>query len=169
MKKIMGVLLLVLLISVFACAEEATPAEAPEDLYDAIEMSDTREMLEARFELNETEDGYFILENQVLLAFFEGGRLQAKARVFENAGEIAPAAAVPLDKLPSYKQGKPIDEVTEAFGAEGFEIMKINLADEDNAGLRRVLVWKSETGAVVQALFELDDNRWVLFAIAEVK
>ena len=47
--------------------------------------------------------------------------------------------------------------------------MKINLADEENAGVRRVLVWKTEAGNVVQALFELDDNEWVLFAIAEVK
>ena len=62
-----------------------------------------------------------------------------------------------------------IDDVTSAFGAEGLEIMKINLADEDDAGVRRVLVWKTEKNVVVQALFELDDNEWVLFAIAEVK
>jgi len=35
--------------------------------------------------------------------------------------------------------------------------------------LRRVLVWKTDENVVVQALFELDDNEWVLFAIAEVK
>ena len=62
-----------------------------------------------------------------------------------------------------------IDEVTEAFAAEGLEIMRINLADEENAGQRRVFVWKTNDGTVVQALFELDDNEWVLFAIAEVK
>lgn len=169
MKKIICVLVAVLLISVFACAEETTPAEAPDDLYSVIEMDAVKETLSGQYDMAETEGGYFLLENEVLLAFYESGRLYAKARVFESAADIAPTANIPFNKLSSYKQGMTIDEVTSAFGAEGFEIMKINLADEDNAGVRRVLVWKNEENAVVQALFELDDNKWVLFAIAEVK
>lgn len=169
MKKIICVLLCALFISVFACAEETTPADAPIELYEQIEMSAVKEELEVEFTLTETEDSYFLLENEVLLAFYESGRLQAKARFFENAADVAPAANIPLDKIAKYKQGMTIEKVTKAFGTEGLEIMKINLADEENAGLRRVLVWKTNENAVVQALFELDDNDWVLFAIAEVK
>ena len=169
MKKVICVLLCVLFVSVFACAEEATPAEAITGLYEQIEMSAVKEDLEAKFTLTETEDGYFLLEDEVLLAFYESGRLQAKTRRFENAADVAPAADIPLDAISKYKQGMTIEEVTEAFGAEGLEIMRINLADEEDAGLRRVLVWKTDENVVVQALFELDDNEWVLFAIAEVK
>lgn len=169
MKKAICVLLCTLFVSVFACAEEATPAEAANGLYEQIEMSAVREEIEKEFTLTETEDGYFLMENEVLLAFYESGRLYAKARQFENAADIAPIANIPLEKIAGYKQGMTIEEVTEAFGAEGLEIMEINLADEENAGLRRVLVWKTEENVVVQALFELDDNEWVLFAIAEVK
>ncbi len=169
MKKIICAVLFVLLVSVFACAEEATPAEAPAGLYDAIGMDAVKETLDGQYEMVGTEDGYYLLENEVLLAFYDSGRIYAKARVFESAADVAPTANLPLDKLSSYKQGMTIDEVTSAFGAEGLEIMKINLADEENAGVRRVLVWKTEADVVVQALFELDDNEWVLFAIAEVK
>jgi hypothetical protein len=132
-------------------------------------MSALKEELDAAFALTETEDGYFLLENEVLLSFYESGRLEAKTRFFENAADVSPIANIPLDKIAKYKQGMTIDEVTEAFAAEGLEIMRINLADEENAGQRRVFVWKTNDGTVVQALFELDDNEWVLFAIAEVK
>ncbi len=169
MKKILSVVLALLICLLPAMAETALNDQAQEDLYEQIEMGFTKAELDEKYKCAETEDGYFLYEGKVLCAFYESGRLQAKARAFENAGEIAPTANIPLTKLSSYKQGMSIEKVTEAFGVEGLEIMKINLADEEDAGVRRVLVWKTEAGNVVQALFELDDNEWVLFAIAEVK
>lgn len=170
MKKAFSVVLAILMMLLSAAAEtEAVEGEKTEELYSLIEMSSLKTELDALYESAETDEGYFLFENEVLIAFYESGRLQAKIRVFENISDIAPVSNLPMDKLSSYKQGMTIDEVTEAFGKEGLEIMKINLADEDGAAVRRVLVWKTETGSIVQALFELDDNEWVLFAIAEVK
>lgn len=168
MRKFLCILLAYLSVFCIAFSEE-TAQDASVDLYEQIEMSAVKDELDQAFECVQTEDGYILYENEVLCAFYESGRLMAKARAFENAADIAPVAGVPLEKLSSYKQGMTIEEVTDAFGAEGLEIMKINLADEDDAGVRRVLVWKTEANVVVQALFELDDNEWVLFAIAEVK
>ena len=165
MKKRFLALLAVLLMLPCAIAE----TDAPEDLYAIIEMTAVKAELDERYDCIETEDGYFLYEGEVLCAFYESGRLQAKTRVFENVGDIAPVADLPIEKLSSYKQGMTLAEVTGAFGEEGLEIMKTNLADEENSGVRLVLVWKTENGDVVQALFELDDNEWVLFAIAEVK
>ncbi len=169
MKKILLIMLVFCLGSCFSLAEEATPSDAPASVYEQIEMSAVKEEIDLLFEKEETEDGFFVYGGEALCAFYESGRLQAKARVFENVADLAPIANIPLDKISGYKQGMTIDDVTSAFGAEGLEIMKINLADEDDAGVRRVLVWKTEKNVVVQALFELDDNEWVLFAIAEVK
>jgi len=169
MKRVISVFLAFLIMMLPAVAEQATNSEAMEEIYDRIEMSKTKAELDDAFECAETEDGYFLYENSVLCAFYESGRLQAKTRVFESICDAAPVADIPLSKLSSYKQGMTIDEVTEAFGAEGLEIMRINLADEENAGQRRVLAWQTDAGIAVQALFELDDNEWVLFAIAEVK
>lgn len=169
MKKLLASLLVMLIGLLPAMAETALNDSETSDLYEQIEMTFTKAELDEKYDCTENEDGYFLYENEILCAFYESGRIQAKARAFENAGDIAPVANIPLDRLSSYKQGMTIEKVTEAFGAEGLEIMKINLADEENAGVRRVLVWKTEAGNVVQALFELDDNEWVLFAIAEVK
>lgn len=169
MKKTLLIMLVFCLVSCFAQAEVATPSQAPTSVYDQIEMSAVKEEIDLLFEKEETEDGFFLYGGEVLCAFYESGRLQAKARVFENVADLAPTANIPLDKISGYKQGMTIDNVTSAFGAEGLEIMKINLADEENAGVRRVFVWKTEENVVVQALFELDDNEWKLFAIAEVK
>lgn len=168
MKKMIFVLLAVFLVCQCAFAENEAPEEAAKDLYSGIEMNVLMENLSDLYEIRETEDGYFLVNGEVLLAFYESGRLQAKARTFENVSDIAPIAQIPLSELSGYKQGMPVQEVISAFGAEGLEIMRINLADEDDAGLRRVLVWKTQENKVVQALFELDDNEWVLFAIAEV-
>ena len=169
MKKLLAALLAMFICLLPAISETAQTDSEIKDLYEQIEMSFTKAELDEKYGCIETEEGYFLYENEILCAFYESGRLQAKSRAFENAGEIAPTANIPLTKLSSYKQGMTIEKVTEAFGCEGLEIMKINLADEENAGVRRVLVWKTEAGNVVQALFELDDNEWVLFAIAEVK
>lgn len=169
MKKILACILSFLFLIVPALSENASPEEVGSDLYDRIEMSARKDELDLKYACTETEENYFLYENEVMCVFYESGRLQAKLRAFESVLDVAPVADIPLDKLPSYKQGMKIDEVTGAFGCEGFEIMKINLADEDDAGVRRVLVWKTETGVHVQALFELDDNEWVLFAIAEGK
>lgn len=169
MKKWICMILIWMLAALTACAETASPFEAPADLYESIPMSAWKTELDKRHAFEETQDGYFLYDGGVLCAFYESGRLWAKARAFDSAEEIAPEADIPLEKLSSYKQGMLISEVENAFGAPGLEIMKINLADEDDSGVRRVLVWKTEEGNVVQALFELDDNEWKLFAIAEVK
>lgn len=165
MKKPICIILVVFLLVITACAETAVPT----DVYDGISMSDRKAEIDAKYTFEETQDGYFLYEGEVLCAFYESGRLWAKARMFENAGDIAPIADIPLSKLSSYKQGMLLEEVEKAFGAQGLEIMRINLADEDDSGVRRVLVWKTGEGKVVQALFELDDNQWKLFAVAEVK
>ena len=168
--KRMVLLVLVMLVYLAASGENAaTPSEAV-SAYDRIEMSMTKDEIAHLFDGVYDQDGeYIVFGGEVMCVFFESGRLQAKAKVFEDARDIAPVCAIPVKELSSYKQGMLISEVAEAFGSEGIEIMKINLADEDNAGVRRVFVWKTETNDCVQALFELDDNMWKLFAIAEVK
>ena len=50
----------------------------------------------------------------------------------------------------------------------GTELMRMNLSDEDDAGLRKLLAWKNPSGGVLEALFEQDDGEWILFAIGEI-
>jgi len=113
------------------------------------------------------EGDYVIFSGEAACAFYESGRLRAKAVVFDAITDIAPTAEIPLDNLRKLRQGAHIDEITTLFGCEGLEIMKINLSDEEESGVRRVLAWQTEEKISVQALFELDDGEWVLFAIVE--
>ena len=127
----------------------------------------TKEAIEALAPLTQ-EGEYLLFSGEVLLAFYESGRLKAKAMAFEDVRDIAPAASLPMEKIKKLKQGTEIDKVQAMIGAEGLEIMRMNLSDEDSSGVRRVLAWKDDDGEAVEMLFELDDNEWVLFAVVEI-
>lgn len=163
MKKVLACL--ILLASFFSgiCFSE----EAEVSAYDRIEMSFMKEEIVNLFGEGVREGEYEIFSGEVMCAFYESGRLMAKGLVYEAVCDIAPVADIPLESLKKLKQGAMISEITELFGCEGIEIMRINLSDEENAGVRLVLAWQNAEKITVQALFELDDGEWVLFAVAE--
>ena len=68
----------------------------------------------------------------------------------------------------SLRQGASIESVEELMGGSGREIAMLRLSDEENAGSRRVLAWANEAGDAMEALFELDDGQWVLFAAVRI-
>ena len=162
MKKFVFIML-VLVLTMCAAFSEETFLKA----YERVEMNFTYEEISKLFGKCEEQDGFFLFEDEVLCVFYESGRLQAKARVFDDLALLAPVAEYSSESLKKLKQGTSIEEVTEIFSVEGLEIMRINLSDEENPGVRRVLAWQNAEKANVQALFELDDGEWVLFAIAE--
>ena len=48
--------------------------------------------------------------------------------------------------------------VTAAFGAEGIEIMQL-ATDSGNGAGQYLMIWVSEDGGIVQALFNVTDNK----------
>ena len=162
MKKTLAlIVMLAAVLSLICCAEETPSA------YESIEMSFFKEDVIALFGEGTSDGEYMVLNGEVACAFYESGRLMAKSLVFENIAEVAQEAEIPLEKIRKLKQGTHFDEVKALMGADGTEIMRINLSDEDNAGVRRVMAWQNAGKVSVQALFELDDGEWLLFTIAE--
>ena len=162
MKKLLSwVLCAVLIASLFAFCEEIP-------MYERIEMDDTLETLTERYgEPVLTEDGYADFGG-ALCAFFESGRLRAKIVSFETLSEVAQVSDADFSKAKGLKKGASEEEVNALFGGAGAEIMRINLSDEENSGVQRVDAWINADGNAVQALFELDDGKWVLFAVVEI-
>ena len=161
MKKLLSwVLCAVLIASLFAFCEELP-------MYERIEMNDTLETLTERYGGPVlTEDGYADFGG-VLCAFFESGRLRAKIVSFDAISEAASFTDSDFSGARNLKKGAPEEEVNALFGGAGAEIMRINLSDEENSGVQRVDAWVNADGNAVQALFELEDGKWVLFAIVE--
>lgn len=156
MKKfLLAVLILVMTV---ACAAEGA--------YGMIAADATLETVTAAFGAPAEKDEYLLCDD-TLLSFWESGRLQAKIRDCENIAEVAAVTESSFDAVLKLKQGAPVDKVISELG-EGNEIMLITLADEDNAGVRKVLAWKHADGEVLEALFELDGGEWVLFAITVI-
>lgn len=162
MKRILAVILALIILCPVCFSESAAT-----DAYDLIEMSFTQDEIIKLLGEGEPAGEYVLFSESVLCAFYESGRLQAKCRVFDKITDAAVLCELPLEKLPSLKQGMPIDEFVDLIGTDGAEIMRINLSDEENAGMRRVIAWQNADGASIQALFEMDDGEWILFALAE--
>ena len=159
MKKLTALLAVVMLLC-------AAWAETDAD-YGRVEMTDTLETVVQK--LNEpawTQEGYADFGG-VLCAFYESGRLQAKAVKFDDIHAVAMATEVDFAPVRKLRQGTSIESVREIMGSEGTEIVRINPSDEENSGVMCVLAWKKEDGSVMQTLFEMEDGKWVLFAAVE--
>ena len=155
MKKFVCILLL--LSALVCCAENE---------YIQIEMNETLTEIEAIFgEGTPTEEGYYVF-GDCLCAFYESGRLQSKTVYFEDIRQALIPGEYDFEFAEDLKQGASITVLTDKLG-EGTEIMQINLSDEDNPGVRKVLAWRDMNGNVLEALLELDDGEWTLFAISE--
>lgn len=137
---------------------------AAEGVYDTIGMGFTMEDF-APFGALVPVEGYYCVDD-ALVSFYESGRLNAKCRLFNDVADVAAETDGAFDLVRKLKQGASLDRVTEILG-EGAEIMVINIADEDNPGMRKVLAWKDKQGGVLEALFEMDNGGWVLFALTE--
>ena len=166
MKKRGLLLVLAILFAWNACAFCESADEMP--AYEQIEMSMTLEDVSLLLGEGRAEGDYLVFAESVICAFYESGRLQAKAMAYESLSEISPETSASTESLKSLKQGKTMEEVTAVLGAEGAEIMSINLSDEEDAGVRRVLAWHYAAGGGVQALFEEDEGEWKLFAIVGI-
>lgn len=158
MKRLASLFLLLCALISFAALGEGE--------YEKIELQSTRQQLEAELSLEDM--GEYLLCGDALLAFYESGRLRAKFLYYEALNDVAPLAEAGFDKARRLKQGASIDALTQLLG-QGRELMLMNISDEDNAGVRRLLCWKDALGNVLEALFEQEDGKWVLFALGEVK
>lgn len=166
MKKTCKTLLLSLLVLVFACA--AAHCEETASVYDDISMTELLPELVAR--LDEpllTEDGYYDFGG-ALVAAYESGRLRGKILAFDDIAAVAAPSQADFTQAHSLRQGASIESVEELMGGSGREIAMLRLSDEENAGSRRVLAWANEAGDAMEALFELDDGQWVLFAAVRI-
>ncbi len=165
MKKFIALIIAAfMMVSSFAVCEPIDPVSP----YDRITMDMTDADVVALLGEGQEADAYLLFAESVLCAFYESGRLHAKAIAFGDIRDIAPFANIPMDKLKKLKQGALLEDVIAMIGSEGLEIMALNIADEENAGQRRVLAWQDADGEAVQMLFELDDGGWKLFAAVEI-
>ncbi len=158
MKRNFAALILLCALLSFASSGEGT--------YERIEMDMTRAELDALFA--GSEEGEYVAYGDALCAFYENGRLMAKSRRFDDVRKLAPLTEASFDRVRALKYGTRIDVLRELLG-EGLEIMLLNLSDEEGSGRRRLLCWQDAAGSVMEALFELDDGKWILFALGEVK
>ena len=161
MKRSVSILLALMLAVCISAAEE------PKPVYEAVLMTDTYEDVNARYGEGITF-GDYLNYGDALLAFYESGRLQAKGLYYEDIREVAAMTEGDFALVRDFKQGTELKELTAILG-EGREIMCMNLADEDDAGQRRLYAWKDAEGNVLEALVELDDGEWLLFAIGEIR
>ena len=134
--------------------------------YEQIELHMTRQQLEAELSLEDA--GEYWLCGDALLAFYESGRLRAKFLNYESLDAVAPLSDAGFDEARKLRQGASIETLTQLLGP-GLELMLMNISDEDNAGVRRLLCWKDASGNVLEALLEQEDGQWVLFALGEVR
>ena len=155
MKRLLALLLI--LIAASACAEGT---------YDEIDMSMTFDELSQKYTSMTREEEYWCVDD-ALLVFYESGKLNAKCLNFDTLAAAAPEANAEFEKVLSFKQGTSISELTDILG-EGREIVFINISDEENSGKMKVECWKNGSGQVLEALFELDDNVWSLFALTVI-
>lgn len=161
MKRILAFVLCLVLLAASAFAEDT-------DAYGVIQMEDTLETVSQKLEKRgETEDGYADFGG-VLCAFFESGRLRAKIRAFDDVRDVAARADGDFEAAKKLKKGALLESVTSLMGGEGAEIMRINLSDEETSGVQIVLAWVNSASTVMEALFELDDGEWTLFAVVEI-
>lgn len=158
-----ALLLALLLLSAFA-----EGGKLPDkSIYDEILMSDTLETITEKYGEGTATDGY-LLFGDALCSFFESGRLQAKSRCYTDIREVAALTQGSFNDVTGFTQGTEESELI-AYLGEGEEVLVMNLSDEDEAGLRKLIAWRNENNAVLEALFELDDGKWVLFALGEIK
>ena len=160
MKRIICIITALVLTCAFALSEDVT------SVYETIQMSDTLNQIREKLGEGEEIDD-FIRYGDVLLAFYESGRLQAKGLYFDDISEVAAKTQADFALVRKFKQGTPLSELTAILG-EGKEIMTINLADEENANIRKLLAWQNEDGGILEALIELDDDEWLVFALGEI-
>ena len=158
-------LILVLLMSLSLFAAQGEDA-APENAYQKIKMSFTREDIETLFDEGIKQNEYIRFDD-VLCAFFESGRLQAKSLYYQDIRDVAAPTKGDFAAVRDKKQGTPEQELSDILG-EGTEVLRMNLSDEDDAGQRKLIAWKNAEGGVMEALFEIDDGEWILFALGEI-
>ena len=161
MKRIACVLLTLALMGAFAFSEQTA------SVYETVAMSDTLETITESLGEGEAVDD-FIKYGDALLVFYESGRLNAKGLYFDDVRDVAPMAQGNFALVRDFKQGTGLSEITALLG-QGKEIMARTLADEDDAGLRKLYAWQDANGHVLEALVELDDGEWVLFALGEIE
>lgn len=160
----LAVLAVFALFAAYGETAEKTDAYASVDM--GMKLEEVSRLLGAH---EEREEGILAFPGGVLLSFYESGRIRAKALDFEDDGFVQTVEKIPLQAVQKLKQGALYEDVTALMGTEGTEIMRINLSDEDTPGVRRVLAWRDEAGMSIQALFELDSEAWVLFAVAGIE
>lgn len=161
---VLSVLLTFLFLAMPAGGEEDKAGEY--SAYAQIRMTDTLDLIETQFGTG-TAQGDYLLFGDALCSFFESGRLQAKSLNYEDIREAAAQTQADFALVRDFKQGTHEEELVKALG-DGAEVMRMNLSDEEDAGLRKLLAWKNEAGSVLEALLELDDGEWVLFALGEI-
>ena len=161
MKRLLALAVCLALIAVCAAAEET-------DAYSLIEMTDTFETISEKLGAPAANDGEYADFGGVLCAFFDSGRLQAKMRGFDDVRSVAAPTNGDFAAAKRLKKGALLADVSAILGGEGEEIMRVNLSDEETSGVQTVLAWVNADSQVMEALFELDDGEWTLFAVVEI-
>ncbi len=148
-------------------AEMFTDLSSVTEWYNAVTFEDTLESLTARFgepeEVQDDNGSYwnFLDENNhgVAVVFFDDGTLRSKMVYFEDIRQFADlSGASHIENVSLLDSGMEYEVVTAAFGAEGIEIMQL-ATDSGNGAGQYLMIWVSEDGGIVQALFNVTDNK----------
>ena len=148
-------------------AEMFTDLSSVTEWYNAVTFEDTLESLTARFgepeEVQDDNGSYwnFLDENNhgVAVVFFDDGTLRSKMVYFEDIRQFADlSGASHIENVSLLDSGMEYEVVTAAFGAEGIEIMQL-ATDSGNGAGQYLMIWVSEDVGIVQALFNVSDNK----------
>ena len=148
-------------------AEMFTDLASVSKRYNETDFEDTLESLTARFgepeEVQDDNGSYwnFLDENNhgVAVVFFDDGALRSKMVYFEDIRQFADlSGASHIENVSLLDSGMEYEVVTAAFGAEGIEIMQL-ATDSGNGAGQYLMIWVSEDGGIVQALFNVTDNK----------
>ncbi len=165
-KKYSAILLALMLALTCACAL----SEEERDAYSEVGMNETLKELTERYGEPAPEGDLLVFADGFACTFFENGALRVKARVFTDVRDIASLSEADIKaKARSFKQGDSLEYVEAELGAAGAELMRVNISDAENSGVRRVLAWRDADGGALEMLFESEDGGWKLFYVVSVE
>ena len=133
--------------------------------YNETDFDDTMETLTARYgEPQEVQDENgsfwnFLDENGEGLSaiFFADGSLRSKMIYFEDIRQFANlSGASHIENVTLLNDNMEYEVVAAAFGAPGIEILR---TITENGIEQYLMLWVSEDGGMVQALFDSQDNK----------
>ena len=154
-----------------------TDREALYQYYNAVTFDETLTSLTEKYgepvkEEGESGDSYsWVMEDGYgfAAAFFDSGRLHAKVRYYKDLRQLgAISNATSIDQFAVLNKNYTYAMTCGALGGRAMELAQIAQDTSDNPEIKRLYVWATPKGDVVQVLFSGDEKlESVSYTLAE--